>query len=534
MVYVKASTEWLPRQLEVVAATCERQLPDFETHQVHVIGLFRCEENSMLQFTMVFQAVIPCQGCSQQGSQLLKKTDTMSPNCDYVNSFLLLKCPQEMTPQGDVYRRVLARTSIVIQEVFTISGKRSEENSREQREALALLSRVICFGILLFYLVVAAHSEKKQRLKYPFGKASILISWQCGNMEQFADPRPPAPSDIQRSFIKKMISQLVVQYWKRKEGRSLTQADYKRKPEEWDEDVWYGDPSKGKKEQTISMFKGLCKLQEIALPIQDRNLIKTYERSLEKQCNKADEDQYVKELQCWLHQKRNEDVDKVFERLSKASTEDRNYTIKYILEKLKPYVHVLEVSMIIPLRKVEEEIVISQDETSMGHLSDIEPSIDGSDHSETNAVKVNLQEGHMINSSEGNKQMQAVTQSLHVSGIPVPCLGETGTFNPEKTVSCDWSETQAHKRYAEDAELNIMQSTSKRQRSSMELELQHSSQIEPAVSDSMESSLNNPMEFTLSDINNTLFTDSDELDIAGYNALLDSPFDEQDLDDLFG
>lgn len=312
-------------------------------------------------------------------------------------------------------------------------------------------------------------------------------------MEQYADPSPPAPPDIQRDFIKKMIYALVVRFWKRKEGRRLTQADYKRKPEGWDEDVWYGDPSKGTKKQKHSMLKGLCNLQEIALPIQWRNLIKTYERLLEKQCSKADKYQYAKELQCWVHQKRNEeDVDKVCDRLSTASTEDRNYTIKYILERLKPYVHVLEVSMIIPSRKVEEEIVISQNETSMGHLSDIEPSIDGSDHSETNAVKVNLQERHTINSSEGNKQMQAVTQLLHVSEIPVPCSGETGTSNPETTVPCDWSETQVHKRYAEDAELDITPSTSKRQRSSTELELQHNSQIEPAVSDSMESSLNNP------------------------------------------
>lgn len=540
MVDVQALMKRFARRLYAAATTFENQSPVFNIHQG--IGILTCEKNRMFPSNKLDSSVLLAGmvlrelNRSQQGSQLLQNTDTMFPMWHYNLGFTSFTDQnlREMTPLEVVHNRLLARTSIVIPEVFTKSIKHTEENSREKREALALLSRVVCFGILLFCLFVAAYSESKQRLKYPFGKASILISWQCGNMEQYADPSPPAPSDIQRDFIKKMISQLVVQYWKRKEGRRLTQADYKRKPEGWDKDVWYGDPSKGEKKQIISMFKGLCNLQEIALSIQERNLIKTYERLLEKQCSKADKYQYAKELQCWVHQKRNEkDVDKVFDRLSTASTEDQNYTIKYILERLKPYIPVPEVSMIIPSRKVEEEIVISQDETSMGHLFDIEPSIDGSDHSVTNAVKVNLQEGHTINSSEGNKQMQAVTQPLHVSEIPVPCLGETGTSNPETTTSCDWSETKVNKRYAEDAELDITLSTSKRQRRSTELELQHNSQIEPAVSDSMESSLNNSMEFFPSDINNTLHTDSYELDIVSYNAQTDFDFDEQDLLNFF-
>lgn len=119
------------------------------------------------------------QNLIQKGSPFLPNTDTMPLKCGLsVGGASSVNCQywQQLTMLIDVYNGVLARTSLVILEIFAILLKNPEEKTKEESKALATLYWVFCSAALMFCRISFAHSEKKPRLKYPLEKTSVLIS----------------------------------------------------------------------------------------------------------------------------------------------------------------------------------------------------------------------------------------------------------------------------------------------------------------------------------------------------------------------
>lgn len=303
----------------------------------------------------------------------------------------------------------------------------------ERSEFFHKLFRFICHVtrlLMLFCLYIVAYGKTKARFKYTYEKASLLILWHCGDVERNPGPGLHTISDISRDFCKKMISLLIIRYWEHKEGRNLTQADYKKRPEEWAEDIWYGDPSTCTNEKRNAMLKGLCNVclvLGVAIPNEWLVLIDKYERFKDKQCSKTEEKKYVKDLKSWLHQRRTlEAVDHVFDRLPEDSEGDKYCILRHVFERLKQHLPDLN-SKILQSRKTENEPVISQDTSNWEQCSYTDLSVNGSVPVENNSIHADGRKVRINNNITAQiDSMSTPNHSAHVIAKLLPDIHENG------------------------------------------------------------------------------------------------------------
>lgn len=234
--------------------------------------------------------------------------------------------------------------------------KRGEKLLREE-------CRFFCQAIRLLMVLcmsIVSNCGKKPRLKNRYEKAVILILWRCGDVER--NPGP-ATSDISRDFCKKMISMLVIRYWESKEGRDLCQADYKKEPIGWPENVWFGDPSTCKNETRNTMLKSLreiCLADEVEVPNQWMVLIEKYQTLQENRCDKSQKKQYATDLYSWICQLRSlETTEQLFDRLSDIAEQERDCVLEHVFKRLKQYLPDLS-SESLQSRNTEKESIISK------------------------------------------------------------------------------------------------------------------------------------------------------------------------------
>ena len=303
----------------------------------------------------------------------------------------------------------------------------------ERSEFFHKLFRFICHVtrlLMLFCLYIVAYRKTKARFKYTYEKASLLILWHCGDVERNPGPGPSTRSDISRDFSKKMISLLIILYSERKEGRDLTQADYKKRPEEWEEDIWYGDPSKCTNKDRSAMLKGLCNLckdKEVAIPNEWSVLIDKYDRSKDKQCSQTEKTKYVEDLKSWLRQRRTlEAVDHVFDRLPEDSEGDKDCILGHVFKRLKQHLPDLN-SKRLQSRKTENEPVISQDTSNWEQCSYTDLSANRSVPVENNSINADGRKVRINNNITAQiDSVSTLNHSAHVIAKLLPDIHENG------------------------------------------------------------------------------------------------------------
>ena len=200
-----------------------------------------------------------------------------------------------------------------------------------------LISRVLRLICVLYPSIASKQCGKKSRHRNLYEKVVVLILWRCGDIER--NPGPPPISDISRDFCKKMISLLVIKYWESKEGHSLCLADYKKKPVEWPENIWFGDPSTCKNETRNAMLQKLhaiCITEKIQLPNQWLTLIQKYQQLTSKGCQASQRKQYADDLKSWLCELRAlETADQLCDKLSEIEGPRRMDVFELVMDKLK-------------------------------------------------------------------------------------------------------------------------------------------------------------------------------------------------------
>ena len=318
----------------------------------------------------------------------------------------------------------------------------ADERLRNERKeflkkfhVLILLIRLVAwFGL---DSVTVLNSKKKSRLKYRSEKIAVLILWSCGDIE-----RNPGPvSDDLRDFCKKMISLLIIEYWECKGGK-LGQADYKRRPDEWPKDddkdnkVWFGDPSKCKNKQDrdamLNCLLDICLRKGVKVPKEWLSLIDKYRKGLDKNCCKADKEQYARDLQTWVQRLRSsETVDQVFDRLSDVSEQDRNAILGHILDRLRQHIPDLH-SNIFQSQVVEETGVVSQHLESTRQIAETSdpvksPSEKG-EETEDNSYLGGKEFKPTLNPSSSDTNVQETV--IHLTSYS---SGMTSVTSPENT-----------------------------------------------------------------------------------------------------
>lgn len=156
--------------------------------------------------------------------------------------------------------------------------------------------------------------------------------------------------DELRHFVKKMISLLVIRYWESTEGKQLSQAVYKKIPDGWPKDAWFGDPSKCNKPERDTMLNlllDMCLQQGIDLPDEWLSLSEKYRKTLDINCCKVEKEKYADDLRVWVKNlKSKEIVEKTFDRLLDVPAQDKNMIIAQIYGKLKRHVPDLHSDML--------------------------------------------------------------------------------------------------------------------------------------------------------------------------------------------
>ena len=203
---------------------------------------------------------------------------------------------------------------------------------------LNYVNLIFIWLIMFFRKIILPNCRRKSRLKSQYEKVTLLILWTCGDVER--NPGP-AISDVTRDFCKKMISLLVIQYWERKQGRKLSQADYKTKPDGWPDDIWYGDPSTCNNETRnimLNTIRTTCIDNGVEVSTKWTSLIEKYQSIQGRQCSKQNKKEYANNLHSWLCELRsNETTDQTFDRLPEIDEQERYGILEHIFERMKQY-----------------------------------------------------------------------------------------------------------------------------------------------------------------------------------------------------
>ena len=253
-------------------------------------------------------------------------------------------------------------------EIRELENQMMEMVLREEENRMLEALRLILFQavrlMIMLCVNIVSDCGKKLSSRNRYEKVVILILWRCGDIER--NPGPPNAvihiSDVSRDFCKKMISLLVIKYWESK-GEELGQAAYKRKPADWPENIWFGDPSKCKKEPMNTMLKCLhetCLAEKVDVPSQWLTLIEKHKTLHSNEFNKSQKKQDADDLSTWLCELRSlETVDQLFDRLAASKDQERTRIIEHMFQKLKKYEPDLT-SKNIQSRMIENESITSQ------------------------------------------------------------------------------------------------------------------------------------------------------------------------------
>ena len=257
---------------------------------------------------------------------------------------------------------------LMMSEIRELENQMMEAELREEEnrmlEALPLILFKAVHLMIMLCVNIVSDCRKKLRLRNRYEKVVILILWRCGDIER--NPGPPNAvihiSDVSRDFCKKMISLLVIKYWESK-GEKLGQADYKKKPAYWPENVDFRDPSKCKREPMNTMLKCLhetCLAEKVDVPSQWLTLIEKHKTLHSNEFNKLQKKQDADDLSTWLCELRSlETVDQLFDRLAASKDQERIRIIEHMFQKLKAYEPDLT-SKNIQSRMIEYKSIASQ------------------------------------------------------------------------------------------------------------------------------------------------------------------------------
>ena len=233
-----------------------------------------------------------------------------------------------------------------------------EERKRAMFLVLLLIIRLLallCNGIL-----TNLNIKKLSRTKYCSETIAGLVLWCSGDVE-----RNPGPTcDDLRDFCKKMISLLVIRYWESVERKQFGQADYKKKPNGWPEDAWFGDPSKCNKRDRdvmLNILLDMCFQQGVDIPDEWLTLTEKYRKALDKNCCKTEKEQCAGELRAWVKNLRSKEiVDQTFDKILDVPVLEKNVIIAQIFEKLKKHVPDLHSDMLRSQIVVKNSIATQQ------------------------------------------------------------------------------------------------------------------------------------------------------------------------------
>ena len=261
---------------------------------------------------------------------------------------------------------------------------KNEERKRAMFLVLLLIIRFLaslCNGIL-----TNSNIKKLSRIKYCSETIAVIVLWCSGDVEK----NPGPTCDDLRDFCKKMISLLVIRYCESVERKHFGQADYKKKPNGWPENTYFGDPSKCNKRERDAMLNillDMCFQQGVDIPDEWLTLTEIYKKALDKNCCKTEKEQCAGELRAWVKNLRsNEIVEQTFDKILDVPALEKNVIIAQIFEKLKKHVPDLHSDML-GSQIVEKNSIATQQLEPARQTKDT--SLDSSNSSGSNQVRDN-------------------------------------------------------------------------------------------------------------------------------------------------